>query len=242
MFKENPDIYVLGNSRGVFSVWESEFDKKYDLDILNLSFTRLNSESIQYLAKSINKDKTVFIELSSFLSQDPDETGMISPIFRANKGLRISNDESKNAFSRLFVSYNFNNRATLRLLYHIFKTDKNWSQKRRINESIIYKLRKTPDHQLLLKNQFFEFVKFLEEENYNYVFFHAPYHPLVRNRITNLDDMHAQLDTILGNRFIDMTDLVTEDIHFADGIHSNNIATEFIHQEIVDYLKTKEND
>lgn len=239
LFHEEPDVYVIGNSRAVYAVCESEFDQDYDLDILNLSFTRLSSESIQFITKHLNKNKLVLIEVSPFLATDPDETGEISPIFNSIKGLRDDSNYDKNFLEKFFKSYSFNNRSTLRLLYHLFKTDKTWVQNREINASIIEKLEGTPPHELHFKPQFFEFRKMLEEENYNYVFFHAPYHPLVRSKITNLDQIHQELDTLMGSRFIDLTDFLDEDQYFADGIHTNFRANPMIHEKIVQEIKPK---
>lgn len=239
LFHEEPDIYVIGNSRAVYAVCESEFDQDYDLDILNLSFTRLSSESIQFITKHLNKNKLVLIEVSPFLATDPDETGEISPIFNSIKGLRKDTNNDLNSLEKFFKSYNFNNRATLRVLYHLFKTDKNWVQNREINASIIEKLEQTAPYKLYSKPQFFEFQKLLEREGYNYVFFHAPYHPLIRSKITNLDQIHQELNGLLGNRFIDLTDFLDEDSYFADGIHTNYRANPLIHEKIVQEIKPK---
>lgn len=237
MFHENPDIYAVGNSRGVFSIWETEFDKTYDLDMLNISFTRLNSESIAHLTKAINKEKIILIEISAFLSPDPKEMGDISPIFGSTKGLRQEKTLASEGLSSFFKSYNFNNRSTLRLLYHLFKTDKNWTQKRTINTSIITKLKQSDGHKLYVKDQFFTYLEYLKKENYNFVFYHAPYHPQHCEKILNINEVNQKLNTLLGDHFLDLTKLLKEDKYFADGIHSNYHATKFIHQEIVNHIK-----
>ncbi|MBU2948024.1 hypothetical protein [Zobellia uliginosa] len=236
LFHEEPDIYVVGNSRAVYAVCESEFDKKYDLDILNISFTRLSAESIQYLTSYVNKDKLLLIEVSPFLSQNIKEKGTISPIFNSIKGLR-NNDDDKNILEKFFKSFNFNNRATLRLFYHLFKTDKNWVQNREINPSIIEKLKNTSPHELHLTEEFFRYQEILEEENYSYVFFHAPYHPIALSKIKNLTSVHRKLDSLTHNKFIDLTDLLHDDKYFADGIHTNYKATDLIHKNLLEHIK-----
>ena len=236
LFHEEPDIYVVGNSRAVYAVCESEFDKNYDLDILNISFTRLSAESIQYLTPYVDKNKLLLIEISPFLNKNTKETGTISPIFNSIKGLRNTNND-KNILEKFFKSFNFNNRATLRLLYHLFKTDKNWVQNREINPSIIEKLKNTEPYELHLTEQFFEYQKLLKKENYNYMFFHAPYHPLALSKIKNLKAVHHKLDSITHNKFIDLTNLLHDDKYFADGIHTNYNATNLIHENLVKQIK-----
>ncbi|MGS0525497.1 hypothetical protein ACU8V7_10160 [Zobellia nedashkovskayae] len=138
---------------------------------------------------------------------------------------------------KFFKSFNFNNRATLRLFYHLFKTDKNWVQNREINPSIIEKLKNTSPHELHLTEEFFRYQEILEEENYSYVFFHAPYHPIALSKIKNLTSVHRKLDSLTHNKFIDLTDLLHDDKYFADGIHTNYKATDLIHKNLLEHIK-----
>lgn len=177
LFHEEPDVYVIGNSRAVYAVCESEFDQDYDLDILNLSFTRLSSESIQFITKHLNKNKLVLIEVSPFLATDPDETGEISPIFNSIKGLRDDSNYDKNFLEKFFKSYSFNNRSTLRLLYHLFKTDKTWVQNREINASIIEKLEGTPPMSCILNRSSLNFGKCWKKKTTTTYFFTPPITP-----------------------------------------------------------------
>ena len=119
--KENPDFYVIGNSRGVNSVKESQFDSDFCLDVLNVSFNGLNPNEIMYLIKKINTSKPILIEISPFLrtkissSKSPKSLNLTeeSKRFSVFKNLRSKKFE-------VFNLYRYNNELFLRSLYYIF--------------------------------------------------------------------------------------------------------------------------
>ena len=69
MFEESPSAYVIGNSRGVNSIIEKEFNEKCNLDILNLSYNGLQPSEIEHLVKFTNIETPLIIEISTFLVQ-----------------------------------------------------------------------------------------------------------------------------------------------------------------------------
>lgn len=237
--KENPDYFVIGNSRGVNSVKESQFDSDFCLDVLNISYNGLKPNEIKYLIKKINTTKPILIEISPFLRTK-------SSSFKSPKSNNLS-DESKrfsvfknlrsNKFDLLNL-YRFNDELFLRSLYYIFSSDKSWG-----NNKVLDPVKKN----ILINNlmpveidSYFlhDFVKFLNQNNVNYLFYYAPIHPEMKKSILNWDLVNLEVQELLKNKYLDLSDLIDQDSSFADFIHTNGREQFLIHNTINNFLSS----
>lgn len=228
--KENPDFYVLGNSRGVNSVKESQFDSSYCLDVLNISFVGLNPGEIKYLIKKINNKKPVLIEISSLFSHNNSSTSP-SQRFSVFKNLREKRLD-------VFNLYRFNNDLFLRSIYYLFSSDKSWGNNR-VLDSVKKKILLKKENTLEINtSSLMSFQSYLDQNNINYMFYYAPIHPEKKNLISNWKSINSHLKNTLNNRYLDLSDLIKNDLSFADLIHTNGRQQDLIHNSIFEFLKS----
>lgn len=237
--KENPDYFVIGNSRGVNSVNESQFDSDFCLDVLNVSYNGLNPNEIKYLIKKINTTKPILIEISPFLRdkrssyKSPKSNNLSDELkrFSVFKNLRTKKFDVLNL-------YRFNNELFLRSLYYLFTSDKSWG-----NNKVLDPVKKN----ILINNLnpveidiYFldDFVKFLNEHNVNYLFYYAPIHPEMKKSILNWDLVNLEVQELLKNKYLDLSDLINQDSSFADFVHTNGREQFLIHNSINNFLSS----
>jgi len=228
--QENPDFYVIGNSRGVNSVKESQFDSSYCLDVLNISFVGLKPDEIKYLIKKINNKKPVLIEISSLFSNNNSSTRP-SQRFSVFKNLREKRLD-------VFNLYRFNNDLFLRSIYYLFSSDKSWGNNR-VLDSVKKKILLKKENTLEINtSSLISFRSYLDQNNINYLFYYAPIHPEKKVLISNWESINSDLKNTLNNRYLDLSDLIKDDLSFADLIHTNGRQQDLIHNSIFEFLKS----
>lgn len=237
--KENPDFYVIGNSRGANSVKESQFDSDFCLDVLNVSFNGLNPNEIMYLIKKINTSKPILIEISPFLrtkissSKSPKSLNLTeeSKRFSVFKNLRSKKFE-------VFNLYRYNNELFLRSLYYIFTSDKSWGNKN-VLDPVKKNILTNKENPFEIHSYFLnDLVKFLNKHEVNYLFYYAPIHPVKKKSILNWDLVNSEVKKLLNNKYLDLSDLITQDSSFADFIHTNDREQYLIHNYINNFLSS----
>jgi len=230
LFNENPDVYLIGNSRGVNSLSEIKFKNDYGLDVLNLSYNGLNPGEIVSLIQHINKKKPLIIEISSLLNN----TSLRNDLGRFNS---IKSLREKTFIGEIFNLIYFNNELTYRLMYYVFESDKSWINKNIIDTiSLNYYQNNKVKESFTLTN--FWYVKnILDRMNINYLFYLAPIHHLKKNSIDNFEQINSILKNNLGSKYLDISDLISFDKGFADLLHTNHNSLDIIHKSLHDFLK-----
>ena len=94
MLNENPEIIVLGNSRGMTLFNEEKWDDIYNKVSVNLSFNSLSaSEIILFTQEFRSREITIFVELSSFFDLDMGIRDDFRIISKKYKHLNLYFDE-----------------------------------------------------------------------------------------------------------------------------------------------------
>lgn len=229
---ESADFYVLGNSRGVNSFNEDNFEKTFNLNTLNLSYNGLSTSEIKYLISKVDSSKKIIIEISSFLGTK--ESGKIENISRFNSFKHLRNNDF---FNDILKTPYFNNELTLRAFYYLFSSDKNWQNKKKLtHEKLVFLLGKEKESFMHLDN-YRNLKKYLEENNYDYLMYYAPIHPKKKQKILNWNTTNNTLRSELGNKYIDLSDLILDDNGFADLIHTNHNSSMKINKEMYEFIK-----
>ena len=177
---ESADFYVFGNSRGVNSFNEYEFEKTFNLKTLNLSYNGLSPSEIKYLISKVNTKKKIIIEISSFL--ETKESKKIEKISRFNSFKHLRNNDF---YSDILKTPYYNNELTLRTFYYLFNNDKNWQNEKILTqEKLVFLLSKEKESFIHLDN-YKNLKKYLEENNYDFLMYYAPIHPKKKQKILN---------------------------------------------------------
>ena len=233
IFSETPDAYIVGNSRGVNAVNEMQFDAQYDLDILNISYNGLDDVEIEHLLTFVPKDKLVLIEISPFLDKAADHVwNRELRRFHPFKQLRV-----KDPIREIFQTYYFNNELTLRALYYLLGSDKSWINQGVLADNVVELLSQKIKPLEYYSESLEKFIPFLDENGYQYLFFYAPVHPLYKEKITNWNEINTFLQQKLSNKYLDLSDLFTENKYFADLIHTNALGINVMHKELYSYIR-----
>ena len=231
---EDADYYVFGNSRGVHSFNEFEFEKSYNLKTLNVSYNSLSPKEIKFLISKVDSTKKIIIEVSSFLESldcKTDNNEKVT-VFNSFKHLR-----NNNLFSDIFKSTYYNNELTFRALYHFFRTDKTWVNYRILNnDKLNFLLLSESNFYYDLKN-YEELRKYLDQNNYDYIMYFAPIHFKLKKKILNWDKINSSLHSDLGEKYLDLSDLIFDDSGFADLVHTNHNSSLKINEEIYQFVK-----
>ena len=230
MFEESPSAYVIGNSRGVNSIIEKEFNEKCNLDILNLSYNGLQPSEIEHLVKFTNVETPLIIEISTFLVQT--NFSLDNFIFSSIKNLRNYSDWS----TTFFPLFNYNNNLTLRLLYYNFSNDKSWVNSGVLGdiEVKIYESKLNDISYDLSK--LINFIQFLDNRGQDYILYHAPIHNSYKKSITNFDEVIDQTKE-LSPSFLDLSSSLQSNEFFADLGHSNNLGAIFLQDILCEHLE-----
>lgn len=231
LFNENPEVYLIGNSRGVNSLSQIKFKNDYGIDVLNLSYNGLSPGEIISLINHLKKKKPLLIEISSLLNQ----TSITYDLGRFNS---IKNLRVKTFIGELFNLVYFNSELTYRLMYYIFTSDKNWINNNIIdNKSLDFYESNIVKESFTLKN--FWFVKNqLDKMDLDYLFYFAPIHNLKKNSIDNFEEINSTLKNNLGEKYLDISDLISFDKGFADLLHTNYNSVDVIHESLYGFLKS----
>lgn len=231
--KEIPQVYIIGNSRGVNSVNESLFEKEFNLDILNLSYNGMSPYEIEYILNYTDKNKLHLFEISSFLTENANESKGVDR-FDPIKDLR----QPTTAFNKkIFQLLNFNNELTLRLIYYIFKNDKNWSN----NGILTTKEAEIQEKRLLIQQYNLQRLKFfldyLHKNGFiNVKFYLAPMHPKYISSIENFNSFNEEIDLVLGDKFLNLAHLFKDNSFYADLVHNNRKGARLIHEELHTFM------
>tara|TARA_Y100001970_G_C13581484_1_gene531046 strand:+ start:68 stop:442 length:375 start_codon:yes stop_codon:yes gene_type:complete len=118
------------------------------------------------------------------------------------------------------------------MFYHLYKSDKNHTNYRSINQSIINNIESSERESIKLSPKFFEYVDLIKELNKtNVIFFLAPYHPTKLSKFDNLNETLEKIKSS-GIKTIDLSNILSDDIFFSDGTHTNINASEFLNNQI----------
>jgi hypothetical protein len=233
---ESVDFYVFGNSRGVNSFNEYEFEKTFNLKTLNVSFNGLHYEQIKYLISKIDSTKKIIVEISPFLNAPLInlESGKIEKISRFNSFKHLRNNDF---FSDILKTPYYNNQLTLRALYYLFSSDKSWQNNKILSYKKLNFLLTKEEDSFLYLDKYRNLKKYLDENNYDYLMYFAPIHPKKKQKILNWNTINNTLRAELGNKYIDLSDLILDDNGFADLLHTNHNSSTKINKEIYEFIK-----
>ena len=236
VFNENPEIIILGNSRGMTLLNEQKWDDMYNKESVNLSFNSLSaSEIILFTQEFSSHEITIFVELSSFFAKDIGIRDDFRIIASKYKHLNLYFDEEdyyRSLPHKLFWCLKFNNIFSMRMFYHLFKSDKNHTNYRSINQSIINNIESSERESIKLSPKFYEYVDLIKELNKtNVIFFLAPYHPIKLSKFNNLKETLEKIKSS-GIKTIDLSNILSDDIFFSDGTHTNINASKFLNNQI----------
>lgn len=229
---ESADFYVFGNSRGVNSFNEYEFEKTFNLKTLNVSYNGLSPAEIKYLISKVDSSKKIIIEISSFLG--PKESEKTEKITRFNSFKHLRNNDF---FSDILKTPYYNNLLTLRAFYYLFSSDKIWQNNKILTyEKLVFLLGKQKESSMHLEN-YRNLKNYLDENNYDYLMYYAPVHTKKKQKILNWNTINKTLSSELGNKYIDLSDLILDDTGFADLVHTNHNSSAKINKEIYEFIK-----
>ena len=231
ILNEQVDFYVLGSSRGVNSINEFEFEKKYDLELLNVSYNGLSNIEMQYLINFLDSSKLLLIEISDFLHKENSKPDIKINRFNSFKYLR-----NKEFPGEIFNLYYYNNELTLRMMYYYFKSDKNWGNNNILDDNKLeYLLKREKDNNLGLE-KFRNLKKILDDKNYNYLMYYAPIHPKAKAKILNWKSINYVLKNEIGEKYLDISDLIQDNDGFADLVHTNHNSYPKINAELYKFI------
>ena len=240
ILNENPDLIIMGNSRGVHSISEHYWDTNYDSDILNLSYNNMSPESIILFINDLNKRKQARfgIEISSFYTWEEDKQKkditdkyLISDNFRSYRYYFASLDQyfnnKDNLFHSIFKLFNFNNDLFSRIIFYLKGNDKEWLNFRQISADQIKEVQNIEKIKLTLhKEQFDKLLDVIKNNNADVFFYESLWFEDYKNKIDN----YLDIQNLIQNYSLEYYDLNDKfryyDEYFSDFVHTNKDGAE----------------
>ena len=71
----------------------------------------------------------------------------------------------------------------------------------------------------------------------DYLMYYAPIHTKEKQKILNWNTINSTLRSELGNKYIDLSDLILDDSGFADLLHTNHNSSTKINKEMYDFIE-----
>lgn len=220
------DVFILGNSRGANSVSERFAKDSLGVDALNLSYNGQTYPYLLALVKDIcshNQHATLYVEISALPNSWEDDNYASymhnSRFFRGQYAGTVYN---------WLLLTRLDNEFLLRDINNFFKSDDNWINKNTITQAVLKQemaSRDTvslfPDKELMASR--LDTLQQVCHANHNkLIYFLAPYFPLYRARIRDLDSV---ADFIQGKYdFVNLNSVPLSWDMFEDRLHTNTKA------------------
>lgn len=226
------EILCLGNSRGVNSFY-SPYLKSHGINAYNISFNGIGPLAMKYIIKDYimtnRKPKTIFIEVSSAfnfnIKENLNQFNLFMPYSIGFDSAIAKTDPMDHNLMKIFPLLKFNNELFYRALYYMNRNDQEWVNEYKINDRLIEDTKLIQEFDLNLNYNDIKIFKELEEdlrnEGIKVYFFIAPYYPIYKRKMANIDKIINILNFEFFEDVIDLSGFLIEDDYFADRIHTN---------------------
>lgn len=231
-------IWILGNSRGLYSFYAPAIEQATGIPTINLSFhgtSMIIASQLFHDGLRHNPDPGYVLIEATALDVGHYQLENFKPYFTRSHGLSRLADRIGEPYGwgcRLSRLYCYNGEMFLRTLYYLDRTDQRWANRYVISEEVIEEARTAEPMELRILPENLAALERLretaEEREIEVRLVMGPYLPIYAETITNLDDWMADLERRSGLRVWDFSRAV-EDIHgFSDRVHMTPEGSEIL--------------
>ena len=235
----DPDVVVLGNSRGVNAFYAPRLSEVTGLRVWNLSYNGMSSE----LAAAVFEDylehnrapRVLVVEVTSVYSAH--EAVRDLRLFRRFSPrlaeLNRRHDPKGAATSRLVHLYDYNNELFGRTLYYQGRSDQDWINRGRIGPELLASLDTLGTVELRMPADNLAALKRLVERargaGIRVELVISPFLPAYREKMGNYEEWKGRLSAELGGaRIWDLSTVVADVDAFGDRVHLNQRGSELL--------------
>lgn len=226
------ELVVLGNSRGVNSIYAPDIQKYTGLSIINLSYNGMSmqlSEALflDYLEHN-NPPKLLILEITNLFVSD----GLIKELkmySRSSSRIRrlLEKSEPQLAFASHFSHiFSLNGEILLRTLYYLNKSDQSWINRSEISPQLLESVKNMEPVDLEVKHENIvslqNIIKVAHKKGIDIRLFVSPYLPAYVDKISNFSREIETIQKIIGKEKIWEYSKAVENVDgFADRVHLN---------------------
>tara|TARA_Y100001970_G_scaffold168897_1_gene206547 strand:+ start:26440 stop:27342 length:903 start_codon:yes stop_codon:yes gene_type:complete len=256
-FIENPDVIILGNSRGVHSINEDFWDKIYNNDLINLSFNGMSASALNSIINDLSnlENAIVGIEISSFMTwtvNDSTEKVHKGP-YNINADFRTYRkyfpsinkffNKKDNVFNSIYYCLDFNNNLLPYVFKYLFKDDRAWSMDRVVGKNEIENLDNIEFIKLYFHEDLFsELLNIIDKKGISRVFFYeSPWLKEYVDKMYNYDEIHEKINSYNILYYNLHTDFPSDHSYYADYLHTNTKSQKIISKIIYNIINSENN-
>lgn len=242
------DLVIVGNSRGLHSLYAPEMTERLDLPTFNISYNGLGMDAIEVivrdyldLAQGDRKPKAILLEISAASLPPGEVYHLFQPYFGRSERLRVAMRQftpDRYWGCLLFHSFRFNGTTPEKCLLYFRNSDQNWiSPADRVIPQALLDRRFVGGEPKILDSQaaaYARIAKHCRSAGVRLIPFIAPYLPGAVSKDSSLADAYAiQLDVAAPAglelpSILDYSQAVDEERAFSDRVHTNARGAEIL--------------
>ncbi|MHC5861910.1 hypothetical protein [Nostoc sp.] len=230
---QNKELVVLGNSRGVNSIYAPDIEKNTGLSVINLSYNGMSMQLGEALFSDYlehnSPPKLLILEITNLFSSD-DLIKDLKIYIRSSNRIKalIETIEPQIAFgSNLSYLFSLNSEMLFRVIYYLNKSDQTWINRSQINPQLLISVKKMQPLNLEIKNEnikaLLNIIHVADQKGINIRLLVSPYLPVYADKIANLSQQIKTLQETVGEkqRIWNYSKGVGNLDGFADRLHMN---------------------
>lgn len=229
---EDAAILLIGNSRGL-SFYQPHMEELSGKSTFNLSYNGMPADLAKVLVEDYLERHDVpeitLIDITICDRFNKELVAGFSPYLRYSTRLDSlinAYDKKIGTANRLTHLFRYNSEVFQRALFYLGKSDEDWLLDRAITDELIAKAT-DPDYDFIIKyppavlNEFKALVDLLQHTGTSVRLVINPYYPIFRDKMTNLDQLKAEVEAKTGLPVYDYSRSVKGDENFGDLQHLN---------------------
>ncbi|MEM8600586.1 MAG: hypothetical protein AAGF99_11755 [Bacteroidota bacterium] len=240
----DPEVVVLGNSRGVNSFYVPAMETTLDAPSYNLSYNGLSARMLEALFLDYlehNATPRLLIVEVTALSGDDSQASNFRPYMplSGRLGALIRADDVRQAGACQAVRlYCYNSELFLRALAYLNADDQNWINRYTISDQIIAGVADLEPQRIRLRPRNLEalqrLVEAAEAEGVTVRLVVGPYLQQYAALLENRAAFVEEIETTTGLRVWDYADAIAEPTAFADRVHLNRQGTDVLLEAMIE--------
>jgi hypothetical protein len=231
--KDDADIAVMGNSRGVNTFFTPYLEKKTGKKITNLAYNGMKMELAAVLVNDyvdLYQPDLILFEAGMLFNKPSDTTLLRNFKLYLDDSERIAEKLKSDALKefyalKLFKLYKFNSDFFYRNLSYFGENDKSWINNYKMSSKLLKKTEEMKIIELDVNEKsveiFNDLVKDLRKKNIKVKLLLGPYLPLYKSKISNFDSLVNQISNDTDALFYDYSSTLTDSNFFGDRVHTN---------------------
>jgi hypothetical protein len=246
------ELVVLGNSRGVNSIYAPDIQKNTGLSIINLSYNGMSMQLgealfLDYLEHN-NPPKLLILEITNLFVSD-DLIKELKIYSRSSSRIRrlLEKSEPQLAFASQFSHiFSLNGEMLFRTLYYLNKSDQSWINRSEISPQLLESVKNMKPVDLEVKDDNMvslqNIIKVAHKKGINIRLFVSPYLPVYVDKISNFSRQIETIQKIIGKEKIWEYSKAVENVDgFADRLHLNYKGSKFLMKKLDEagFFRTK---